>query len=429
MRPLNSNSRFVRIGLLTLVVLSFLSVTALSQAFAKGGAAGGGSGGGSGGKGGGRDGNTPFGGLVFDSNGNLYGTTALGGAFTKPSLQGDGTVFKLAPNGTETILHNFNGTDGFYPFATLIIDGNGNLYGTTEGGGAYNHGTVFEMTPPATSGGSWTESILLSFNGTTNGGAPHCSLLMSGGKLYGTAQGGGTYGYGTVFELTKSGGTWTPSVLYNFIGAPSDGADPLYATLLTDTFGNLYGTTYKGGTYSVGTVFELTPSGIESKLYSFAGTPDAQSPGSLIFGTTPQTNSNLYGTTFTGGTYGAGTVFELASSGSESILYDFTGGLDGSSPKAVAMDASGNLFGTTGAGGAFLHGTVFELSSAGVYTVLHSFNGTDGSDPLTGVIIDSSGNLYGTTTGGGTYSAGTVFKLTNNAGTWSESVLYSFIFP
>jgi uncharacterized repeat protein (TIGR03803 family) len=390
-----------------------MSATALSPAFAKGGS-------------GSKDGNAPFAGLVFDSAGNLYGTTALGGAYTKPSLQGDGTVFKVAPNGTETILHNFNGTDGFYPFASLVIDSSGNLYGTTDGGGK-----VFELSPPTRTGGSWTDSILLSFNGT-NGAAPHDALLMSGGNLYGTAQAGGTYGFGTVFELTKSGSTWTPSVLYSFKGGLSDGATPLYTSLSMDTLGNLYGTTYKGGAYSADTVFELSPSGsswIESALYSFGGLTDGQHPGSLIIGTTPQTSGNLYGTTFTGGTSGAGTLFELAPSGSESILHDFTGGPDGGSPKAVVMDSSGNMFGTTGAGGASLHGTVFEMSSTGVYSVLHSFNGTDGSDPLAGVIIDSSGNLYGTTSGCGTYNGGTVFKLTNNAGVWSESVLYSFIYP
>jgi uncharacterized repeat protein (TIGR03803 family) len=180
-------------------------------------------------------------------------------------------------------------------------------------------------------------------------------------------------------------------------------------------------------------VFKLTPSGTswtESGLYSFeGGTPDGKSPNGLIFGTTAQTSGNLYGTTSTAGTYGAGTVFRLPSSGGvlDSILYDFTGALDGGGPNAGVMDGCGNFFGTTGAGGANNQGTVFELSAGGSYSVLHSFNGSDGTDPVAGLLMDGLGKLYGTTTGGGTTGWGTVFELTNNAGVWSESVLYSFM--
>jgi uncharacterized repeat protein (TIGR03803 family) len=216
-------------------------------------------------------------------------------------------------------------------------------------------------------------------------------------------------------------------VLHSFIGGLSDGANPVYTSLIMDAGGNLYGTTTKGGAYSAGTVFELTPSGTgwtESGLYSFAGgTGDGKSPGDLIFGAT---GGNFYGIAGAG-TYGAGTVFSLPlSGGPDSILYDFTGGLDGSGPKGVIADAkSGNLFGTTAGGGANGLGTVFELTSGGL-TTLCSFNGANGNDPETGLMMDSAGNLYGTTTGGGTTGWGTVFKLTDNAGVWSESVLYSF---
>jgi len=409
-------------GILTLTALSLLMLSAYGQAFAKGGGGGGTTG---------TDGRIPFAGLIMDGKGNLYGTTANGGAYS------DGVVFELTPNGVggwkESILHSFNGTDGKFPESGLVIDGSGDLYGASIYGGAGNKGTVFELTRPVTSGGAWTESVLLSFNGT-NGAAPHDALMMdSGGNLYGTAQSGGAKGFGTVFKLTKSGGIWTPSVLYSFIGGLSDGSTPVYSSLIADSSGKLYGTTLRGGTYSSGTVYNLTPSGTswtESVLYSFeGGTPDGKSPNGLIFGTTTQTSGILYGTTGTAGTFGAGTVFRLPSSGGglDSILYDFTGGLDGSGPHGVIADASGNFFGTTAGGGANGLGTVFELSAGGAYSVLHSFNGTDGNDPEVGLMMDSSGNLYGTTTGGGTTGWGTVFKLTNNAGVWSESVLYSFM--
>ena len=202
------------------------------------------------------------------------------------------------------MLHNFNcnGTDGAYPEAGLIFDTAGNLYGTTSEGGTYGYGTVFELTPQA--GGGWTEQVLHNFNGT-DGAYPYASLIFdAAGNLYGTTSGGGTYSYGTVFELTpQAGGGWTEQVLYNFNGDGTDGANP-YAGLIFDAAGNLYGTTLRGGTYGGGTVFELTPkrAGAGRRRCCITSTPmsDGYYPyGGLIF----DAAGNLYGTTSRGRRY------------------------------------------------------------------------------------------------------------------------------
>ena len=254
----------------------------------------------------GADGYQPEASLIFDAVGNLYGTTYWGGTY------GFGTVFELTPSGgggwTETVLHSFqpNGTDGNYPIAGLIFDAAGNLYGTTSAGGTYGFGTVFELTPEE--GGGWTETVLLNFNGT-DGSYPHAGLAFdAAGNLYGTTGYDGTYHYGTVFELTPTaGGGWTETVLHSF-GNGTDGASP-FAGLIFDAAGNLYGTTSAGGTYGTGTVFELT-GGREQVLYSFKsryGADGATPYAGLIF----DAAGNLYGTTYWGGNYGDGTVFEL----------------------------------------------------------------------------------------------------------------------
>jgi uncharacterized repeat protein (TIGR03803 family) len=202
------------------------------------------------------DGREPYAGLIFDKARNLYGTTFNGGAY------GNGTVFKLKPNAdgswTESVLHSFNsnGTDGTNSYAGLIFDKARNLYGTTFNGGAYGNGTVFKLKPNAD--GSWTESVLHSFNPNgTDGTNPHAGLIFdTSGNLYGTTVVAAPE-YGAVFELMpKAGGRWTEKVLHTF--NQKDGAEP-YAGLVFDGSGNLYGTTYQGGADGAGTVFELTP--------------------------------------------------------------------------------------------------------------------------------------------------------------------------
>jgi uncharacterized repeat protein (TIGR03803 family) len=208
----------------------------------------------------GSDGFNPLAGLIPDASGNLYGTTSSGGAY------GYGAVFELAPAGggswTETILHSFddNGTDGFYPLAGLIFDGSGNLYGTTELGGSLDCGgtgcgTLFELTPQA--GGTWTETVLYVFHGT-DGNRPYAGLTFgSSGSLSGTTQQGGANNYGTAFDIAPVvGGGWTETALHSFNHNGKDGILP-YAGVIFDVDGNLYGTTSQGGTYNKGTVFEI----------------------------------------------------------------------------------------------------------------------------------------------------------------------------
>jgi uncharacterized repeat protein (TIGR03803 family) len=413
------NPRSLRIALASLAVLALLNLAGLGQSFAKGGVT--------------TDARNPMAPLIMDANGNLYGT-ALGGSHSN-SPEGNGTVFKLTPNGTggwtESVLFDFNYTDGQFPESGLVIDSSGNLYGTTMFGGTNGDGVVYELSPPTKRGSGWTESVLLNFNGT-NGAAPDDALTMdASGNLYGTAQSGGINknNAGVVFKLTKSGGTWTPSVLYNFVGGPTDGSTPLFGVKF-DSAGNLYGTTSKGGTYSAGTVYKLTPSGSswsESFVYAFEGpTADGSSPGALIVGASPLASTNLYGVSG-GGTFGDGMLYSLPLAGGamDTPLYDFTGLADGSSPKGILEDAGGNLYGVTNTGGSG-DGTVFELTGSKLMP-LWSFSGADGNGPWGGVIMDVNGNLYGTTQAGGANGWGTVFKLTpNGSGVWTESVLYSF---
>ncbi len=352
----------------------------------------------------------PYGGLVSDPSGTLYGTTFEGGTL-------NGTVFKLDKSG-ETVLHSFQGaTDGFNPQASLIRDAEGNLYGTTTYGGTYGLGTVFKMTATG------QETILYSFTGYADGSQPVAGVIQdSAGNLYGTTQYGGinavpgsNQSFGVVYRVDPSG---KETVLYGFTGK-ADGANP-QAGVIRDSAGNLYGATYSGGDLSTcdgfgcGVVFKLDTGGAQTVLHRFTGTPDGANP---IAGLIAGSEGNLYGTTAHGGDVcvnpsGCGTVFKLDKSG-ETALYRFKGTPDGEAPQAgLIMDAAGNLYGTTRGGGASGYGTVFKMDTAGTETLLYSFSfGADGNRPQAGLFMDSTGNLYGTTVGGGGSSEGVVFKL------------------
>ena len=310
----------------------------------------------------GTDGSFPAASLIFDTAGNLYGTTAGGGTYTK------GTVFELTPAGggtwTEKVLYSFgNGTDGFSPYSGLVFDAAGNLYGTAYYGGTYSRGTVFELTPQA--GGTWTEQVLHSFGNGTDASAPFAGLAFdTAGNLYGTTEVGGAHTAGTVYELTPAGGgAWTEKVVYSFVNNGTDGTVPKSGVIF-DGAGNLYGTTNQGGTYTLGTLFELTPAGggtwTEQVLHNFGNGTDGAVPYStLIF----DTAGNLYGTTYQGGSYGGGTVFRFNAQG-EVLLQSFSG-TDGANPiAALIFDGAGNLYGTTIAGGASNEGAVFEITGA-----------------------------------------------------------------
>jgi uncharacterized repeat protein (TIGR03803 family) len=346
------------------------------------------------------DGTRSYGRLWRDAGGNLYGTTLDGGASHL------GVVFKLDSSGHETILHSFTGppADGANPYAGLVGDSAGNLYGTTYFGGASNFGVVFKLDSTG------HETVLHSFAGPPADGAnPYAGLVRdSAGNLYGTTVMGGGSRKGVIFKLDSSG---HETILHSFAGLPADGANPL-AGLIRDSAGNLYGTTPNAGASNRGVVFKLDSTRHETVLYSFTGLADGANP---YAGLIRDSAGNLYGTTAFGGNE-FGVVFKLDSTSQETVLHSFGGAHDGARPQAgLVRDSAGNLYGTTVLGGASPNfGVVFKLDSTGHETVLHSFAGppADGSQPQAELIRDLAGNLYGTTPFGGTSNLGVVFKLT-----------------
>lgn len=337
-------------------------------------------------------------------NGAIYGTTLLG---SDPTC-GCGSVFELASNGSLTTLHAFVGLDGANPVGNLIADASGNLYGTTSQGGASSAGTVFMLSPPATLGDAWTETVLYSFTGGTDGAHPFAGLIQdSAGNFYGTTYGGGAFNYGTVFKLDALG---NETVLYSFEGAPN-GASP-YSGVIFDSAGNLYGTTYGGGTFNSGTVFKLSTTGNETLLHSLNGTTDGAYPSATL---TMDASGNLYGAANQGGSGQEGTIFKVSSTGRFSLLHTFSSRPDGANPAAgMLLGSDGNLYGTTTEGGnSDDDGTVFELNlSTGTFTLLHTFaSGNLGNYPYTSLISDPAGNLYGGTESGGTAERGLIYKI------------------
>ena len=373
---------------------------------------------------GGLSGANPYAGVTMDAAGNLYGTTYYGGA------NGAGLVYKLTHKGSGWVfspLYSFQrGNDAQSPIAGVTIGRDGNLYGTTFGGGQRGAGAVYKLSPPATFCRSvlcpWTETLLYQFTGGADGGEPEAAVIFdSAGNLYGTTGGGGTENNGVVFKLTPSGSGWTESVLYRFAGPP-DGYDPNSA-MTFDHNGNLDGTTGLGGgaDCECGTVYQLTPSGSgwsEQVIYRFQGSNDGGAPSS---GIVLDPEGNLYGAALVDGAENGGTIFELTPSNGSwtfSVLYSPTDS-SGFQPRGLARSSSGTLYGTFFYGGIFQScggegcGNVFQLSpSAGgwVYTPLYEFTGgDDGGNPIGGLILDSAGNLYGTTSAEVTY--GTAFEL------------------
>ena len=356
-----------------------------------------------------RDGAVPYGGVIKDKSGNLYGTTYYGGA------SGNwGAVFKLDNSRKETVVHSFyQGPNGYHPLASLIQDGLGNFYGTTVGDYSY-YGTLFRLNA------NGKQTVLYRFSGGLDDGDPYGKLVRdTAGNLYGTTYIGGAYSdWGTVFKVDKNG---KETVLYSFTGG-ADGANPT-AGLIRDSAGNLYGT----ASY---TVFKLDIAGKETVLYSFTGGADGSD---LQAGLVGDSEGDFYGATLNGGDlncnapYGCGTVFKLDTIGKKIVLYAFVQGSDGSGPATTLVrDLNGNLYGTTVEGGdlncnaPYGCGIVFKLDKTGKERVLHRFSGgTDGAFP-NDLFRDADGNLYGTTSNGGDPSCpyggpapgcGTEFKL------------------
>jgi uncharacterized repeat protein (TIGR03803 family) len=356
------------------------------------------------------DGAYPYAGVVQDEMGNLYGVAANGGNLNCTFLgePGCGVVFKLDTTGKETVLHSFTGLDGAYPYGGLVRDKAGNLYGTTEYGGnllcdlwqGFGCGVVFKIDPTG------KETVLHVFGGGRSDGCePYQNLIMDeAGNLYGTTPGCGASNGGTVFKLTMKG---KETLLHNF--AWSEGATP--SGMLRDALGNFYGLAQQGGTSGRGVLYKLTNDGRLTVLYNFAaGTADGCNPVAL----TMDQLGNFYGTTNQCGSGYMGTAWKISKNGTETILFNF-GGSGGAFPiGGVVLDSQGNLYGGTYQGGSSDAGNIWKVSKNGTETVLHNFSVPDGANPFGSLLRDAKGRLYGTTscayTGTGCYGTVWAYK-------------------
>jgi len=363
---------------------------------------------------GGADGGYPTSDVVVDTQGNVYGTTSGGGSANM------GTVFRVSANGKETVIHSFTGApDGAFPSAGLLADKNGNLYGTTYHGGDLSCdptfggcGTVFKIDHTG------KETILHSFE-ADEGTNPLAGLISdTQGNLYGTTFQGGDLGCasneigcGTIFELDKNGRF---TVLHVFAGAPD--AANVSARLTLDAQGNLYGTSEAGGDFDCspnyggcGTVFRLDTTGHNTVLHSFLGYPtDGEVPEAPVF---LDAAGNVYGTAYAGGANVDGTMFRIDPAGNQ-VFYSFPSGFGPSGPEGPLVPKTGGfVFGATLGGGRHSSGTIFRLDKNGRLATIHTFDGADGDSPMGGLVRDVAGNLYGTTYFGGKFGVGVVFKL------------------
>ncbi len=384
------------------------------------------------------DGATPGGaGLSIDQAGALYGTTGSGAVNGPECLGGCGTVFKLSHRGQGWLLSTLysfqGGADGATPDAPVAFGSDGEIYGTTyygagTGCGGNGCGIAYRLRPPQatcrSSACPWTETNLHSFTGGSDGGHPAFGPLIFDrtGNIYGTTAWGGDHNYyGNVFELESIGGNWVEYVLYGFTGGYDGGSS--WSGVISDSQGNLYGTTSEGGIFGYGTIFQLSPTQngwTETVLHSFNNSDGYRPMGPVIM----DSLGNLYGTTEYGGRANHGTAWELSSANGSwtlTTLYEFA---DGGEPAAgVTLTPDGTLYGTTTQGGAQGAGNVFKLapSQGGwTYTSLHDFSGSDGFWPYSRVTLDAAGNLYGTTEMGGQthggicgdYGCGVVWEIT-----------------
>ncbi len=352
------------------------------------------------------DGADPYAGVIQDPSGNLYGTTYAGG---EGGCDGPcGVVYKVDTAGAETVLYSFpaGGSDGANPVAPLALDKAGNLYGTTfDGGSSVGHGVVFKID---TAG---NETVLHSFTGGSDGCAPMQGLVVGkSGDLYGTAAGCGSSRAGTIFKIDTAG---TFTLLHSFSGAPSDASGPYYGHLAVDRSGNLYGVTLWGGTYRRGALYRLSSNGSLTLLHSFRG---GKRDGCRPYGSVTRDKAgNLYGTSYKCGSSNYGTIWKVSRTGKETILHNFAGGsADGCFPFAgMTLDSKGNGYGVTSGCGPTSDGVLYELTRRGTLTVLHAFDYSgNGAPPLGEVLRNANGALFGTALAGGdgNYNAGTVWS-------------------
>jgi uncharacterized repeat protein (TIGR03803 family) len=342
--------------------------------------------------------------LIQGLDGNLYGTTLGGGT------PGPGTVFRITPQGKLATIYDFcsqtNCVDGSEPYGGLVLGTDGDFYGTTSQGGTNDDGTVFKIT----AGGNLTTLYSFSTAGAAGGGPMAPMIQARDGNFYGTTQfGGEACNMGAIFKITPNG-TLTP--LYG-LGC-SDGSD-LTAPLMQASDGNFYSTTELGGAHGYGSIFRITPAGEFSTFYSFSSTDGSAPAGALV----QATDGNLYGTTYQGGAFntcanGCGTVFKISLAGVLSTIANLEPSGPANPIAALIQATDGNFYGTSYAGGSSGDwGTVFEVTPSGNLKVLHSFDGNDGGQPYGPVTQDTNGDLYGTTTNGqGTAAQGTVFRET-----------------
>jgi uncharacterized repeat protein (TIGR03803 family) len=351
--------------------------------------------------GGGSDGQGPVGALIVASDGNFYGTTSGNGSTDL------GTVYRMTPTGEITFLWHFgSGADGAEPLAGLTQSSDGSLYGTTFSGGLYTAGTVFKITLDG------NETVLWNFGQGTDGSAPHAIVIEgSGGFVYGTTQGGGSFGQGTVFKVSPAG---VETVLWNFGASTDDGAQPL-APLIQVSDGSFYGTTFAGGTYNMGTVFKLTSAGV-SILWNFGAPGDGGSPAG---GLTQGSDGAFYGATEQGvgkGFYGTG--FRITAAGDEKVLWYFSDHFElGVFPQAtLTLGKDGFFYGTTSAGESPSggQGGIYRVTPDGITTALWAFTFPN-EGPIEGVVEGSDGSFYGVTigyqNGTGVTPPGHVYKL------------------
>jgi len=325
-------------------------------------------------------------------DGDLYSTSPKGGTAN------NGTVYKITPSGTLTVLYNFDVTHGALPYGGLTLGTDGNLYGTTYQGGANGSGTVFKITPAG------TLTVLHDLKGGTEGSSPYGAPVQgTDGNFYGTTYNGGTGGYGTVFKMTPVG-TLTP--LYSF--DHTHGGQP-HAPLVQGTDGKLYGTTYSGGTGGYGTVFKVTTGGQFTVLYNFDSTHGATPYGPLIQGT----DGNFYGATYGGG-LGSGVVFKITASGVLTVLHSLSSTTEGGGVFAgLAQVSDGSLYGAALRGGSNSVGTIFRLTTNGAFSVLHNFDRSTGDTPEGTLLQHTTGILYGATIEGGSPNSGVFYSLKN----------------